>query len=156
MVAILNLAMVGSAILHKTLTQTNLIWLKLIHSHSNWWLQPSWILPCCIQSLPSWIQTPWYLLSDSLKNTLTPLWLCLKLIQSDSNSFILTLLDDGSHLEFCNLGFSNLSFSIQSHSHLPRLVPTICTRKTSLILSDSTCWWQPSWLWPCWNKTLPS
>ena len=31
-----------------------------------------------------------YLLSDSLKDTLTPLWLWLKLIQSDSNSFILT------------------------------------------------------------------
>ena len=27
-----------------TLTQTNLIWLKLIHCHSTWWLQPSWIL----------------------------------------------------------------------------------------------------------------
>ena len=112
-----------------TLSQTNSIWLKLIHSHSNWWLQPSWILPCCIQTLPSWIQTPCYLLSDSLKNTLTPLWLCLKLIQSDSNSFILTLLDDGSHLEFCHLGFSNLSFSFQSQSHLPRLVPTICKKK---------------------------
>ena len=36
------------------------------------------------------IQTPCYLLSDSLKNTFTPLWLWLKLIQSDSNSFILT------------------------------------------------------------------
>ena len=33
---------------------------------------------------------PCYLLSDSLKNTLTPLWLWLKLIQYDSNSFILT------------------------------------------------------------------
>ena len=41
-----------------TLTQTNLIWLKLIHSHSNWWWQPSWILPCWIETLPSWIQTP--------------------------------------------------------------------------------------------------
>ena len=29
-------------------------------------------------------------LSDSLKNTLTPFWLWLNLIQSDSNSFILT------------------------------------------------------------------
>ena len=56
-----------------TLTQTNLIWLKLIHSHSTWWWQPSWILPC-------WIQTPCFLLSDSLKNTLAPLWLWLKLI----------------------------------------------------------------------------
>ena len=93
-----------------TLTQTNLIWFKLIHSHSNWmmaailnsvilglgqfahkktslfhsdttwWWQPSWILPSWIQTLPSWIQTPCYLLSDSLKNTLTPLWPCLKLI----------------------------------------------------------------------------
>ena len=73
-----------------TLTQTNSIWLKLIHSHSTWWWQPSWILSCWIQTLPYWIQTPCYLLSDSLKNTLTPLWLWLKLIQSDSNSFILT------------------------------------------------------------------
>ena len=46
----------------------------------------------------------------------------LKLIQSDSNLFILTQLDDGSHLEFCHLefghlGFSHLSFSSQTHSH---------------------------------------
>ena len=134
---------------------------SLIHSDSTWWWQPSWILPCWIQTLPSWIQTPCYLLSDSLKNTLTPLWLWLKLIQSDSNSFILTQLDDGSHLEFCHLefghlGFSHLSISSQTHSHLPRLVPTICTKKTSLIHSDSTWWWQPSWILPCWIQTLPS
>ena len=55
-----------------TLTQTNSIWLKLIHSHSTWWWQPSWI----------------------------------------------------HHLRF-----SHLSFSSQTHSHLPRLVPTICTKK---------------------------
>ena len=56
---------------------------SLIHSVSTWWWQPSWILPCWIQTLPSWTQTPCYLLSDSLKNTLFPLWLWLKLIQSD-------------------------------------------------------------------------
>ena len=102
---------------HSTLnlTQSNSIWLKLIHSHSTWWWQPSWIWP-------SWIQP------FCTK-------LCLKLIQSDSNSFILTQLDDGSHLEFCHLefghlGFSHLSFSSQTHSHLPGLVPTICTKKT--------------------------
>ena len=113
-------SILDSAILHSaTLTQTSSIWLKLIHSHSTWWWQPSWTLPswiqpfctkktslihsdstwwwqpswslpCWIQTLPSWIQTSCYLLSDSLKNTLTPLWLWLKLIQSDSNSFILT------------------------------------------------------------------
>ena len=103
---------------------------SLIHSDSTWWWQPSWILACWIQTLPSWIQTPCYLLSDSLKNTLTPLWLWLKLIQSDSNSFILTQLDDGNHLEFGHLGFCHLSFSSQTHSHLPRLVPTIWTKIT--------------------------
>ena len=78
----LTLAKIGSHPLHKKTS--------LIHSDSTWWWHPSWILPCWIQTLPSWIQTPCYLLSDSLKNTLTPLWLWLKLIQSDSNSFSLT------------------------------------------------------------------
>ena len=82
--AILNSAHFDSAILHKTLTQTNSIWLKLnSFSDSTWWCQPSWILPSWIQTLPSWIQTPCYLLGDSLRNTLTPLQLWLKLIQSD-------------------------------------------------------------------------
>ena len=66
-----------------TLTQTNSIWL-------TWWWQPSWILPCWIQTLPSRIQTPCYLLSDSLPNTLTPLWSWHKKIQSSETQFILT------------------------------------------------------------------
>ena len=37
-----------------TLTQTNSIWLKLIHSHLTWWWQPSWFSPSWIW--PSWIQ----------------------------------------------------------------------------------------------------
>ena len=70
-----------------------------------------------------------------------------------------TQLDDGSHLEFCHLefghlGFSCLSFSSETHSHLPRLVPTICTKKKpSLVHSDSTWWWQPSWILLCWIQT---
>ena len=115
-----------------TLTQTNSIWLKLIHSHLTWWWQPSCILPSWI--LPSWIQP-----------LCSKLW--LKLIQSDSNSFILTQLDDGSllvfshftqeilhsfiltqldsgsHLEFCqvvfrhcHLGFRHLVIFSQIHS----------------------------------------
>ena len=130
MAAILNSAIMDSAILHKKKT-------LLIPSDSTWWLQPSWILPCWIQRLPSWIQTTCYLLSDSLKNTLTAFWLWLKLIQSDSNLFILTELDDGSHLEFGHLGFSHPRFSSQTHSHLPRLVSTICTKKLhSFILTE--------------------
>ena len=70
MAAILNSAILDSPILCKTLTQTNSIWLKLIHSLSTWWRQPSW-------TLPFWIHP-----------FCAKLW--LKLIQSDSNSFILT------------------------------------------------------------------
>ena len=125
----------------------------------------------------------------------------LKLIQSDSNSFILTQLDDGSHLEFGHLGFSHLGFSYlsvssQTHSHFARIgshhlhkrdlhsfiLPQLddgshlefyccwikkyfysfiltqlddgshlefyhCRiKKTSLIHTDSTWWWQPSWI----------
>ena len=99
-----------------TLTQTNSIWLKLIHSDSTWWWQPSWILPCWIQTLPSWIQTPCYLLSDSLKNTLPPFWFWLNLIQSEWNSFILNEHDDGSHLEICHHGFRHLVIFSQIHS----------------------------------------
>ena len=62
---------------------------SLIHSDSTWWWQPSWILP-------SWIQP-----------FCSKLW--LQLIQSDSKSFILTQLDDGSHLEFCLLQFSHFA-----------------------------------------------
>ena len=82
MAAILNLAILDSDTLFSslrftqkhshstlTLTQTNLIWLKLIHSHSTWWWQPSWILPY-------WIQTLWLLTQTNL------IW--LKIIHSHS------------------------------------------------------------------------
>ena len=106
MAAILNSVILDSTILHKTLTQTYSIWLKVIQFDSTWRWQPSWILPC-------WLQL-----------------LCTKKL----HSFILTQLDDGSHLEFCHLefghlGFCHLSILSQTHSHLPRLVPTISTKK---------------------------
>ena len=47
-----------------TLTQTNSIGLKLIHSHLTLWWQPSWIPPSWIW--PSWIQLSQYFLSNSL------------------------------------------------------------------------------------------
>ena len=169
---------------------TNKIWTSLIHSDLTWWWQPSWILSCWIHTLPSWIQTPCHLLSDSLKNTLPPLWL----IQSDSNLFILIQLDDGSHLEFCHLEFCHLGFShfaqnsdsnwfnmTQTHSfslnsddvsHLEFCHLEFCCILDSAILlktltptnsiwlklihSDSTWWWQPSWILPSWIQTLPS
>ena len=124
-----------------TIYFTHSIWL-------TWWWQPSWILP-------SWIQPFW-----------TKLW--LKLIQSDSNSFILTQLDDGSHLEFSHLGFSHLAqkktFSSQTHSHLAKIdsQPFPKTKNSFTLpsspsalkyfssFSDITWWWQPSWIPPSW------
>ena len=97
--------------------------------------------------------------SDTLFSSLrftqkhSPSTLTLTQTNSNSNSFILTQLDDGNHLEFGHHGFSHLSFSSQTHSHLPRWVPTICTKKPSLIHSDSICWWQPPWILPCWIQT---
>ena len=126
MAAILNSPILVSAMLHKKMS--------LIHSDLTWWWQLSWILPSWIQLLPSVeFRHLVFLLPDSLKNTLTPIWLWLILIQSHSNSFILTHLDDGSYLEFCHLGFGHLgichlSLSSQTHTHLPRLVPTICAK----------------------------
>ena len=100
--AIMNLAILDSAILVFPLKPTHtcqdlfppyaLKKTSLIYSESTWWWQPSWKLPSLI--LPSWIQL-----------FCTKIW--LKLIQSDSNSFILTQLDDVSHLEFCHLGFNH-------------------------------------------------
>ena len=93
MAAILNSAMLDSAILHKTLNQTSSIWLKLILCLSTPSWQPSWIVP-------SWIQP-----------FCTKLW--IKLVQSDSNSFIVTQLDDGSHLEFCHVGFRHCHLGLR-------------------------------------------
>ena len=111
-------------------TQTNSIWLKLIHSHSTWWWQPSWILPSWIQTLPSWIQTSqislrfiekhshftltltqtnsfwltrWWQPSSILPSWIQPF--CTKKLSIWHKHFILTQLDDGSHLEFCHVGF---------------------------------------------------
>ena len=115
-----------------TLTQTNSIWLT-----RGW--QPSWILPCWIQPFCS------------------NLW--LQLIQSDSKSFILTELDDGSHLEFCHLGFSHLykknftqAFSLQlmmaAILNSAIFNSAIFHKKTLINHSHSTWWWQPSWILP--------
>ena len=108
MAAILNSAMLDSDTLlsslrftqkHSpstlTLTQTNSIWL------TRWW-QPSWLLP-------SWIQP-----------FCSKLW--LQLIQSDSKSFILTQLDDGSHIEFWHIGFSHLHKKNVTHAFSLKLI----------------------------------
>ena len=111
MAAIFNLSIFDSDTLLSSLRFTQK------HSHSTltltqtnsiwltWRWQPSRVLP-------SWIQR-----------------ICTKKL----DSFILTQLDDGSHLEFYHLEFGHLVFChlnifFQTDSHLPRLVPTIFTK----------------------------
>ena len=97
--------------------------------------------------------------------------------QQKPHSFILTQLDDGSHLEFCHVGlknfihsfwlnlmmaailnstmldsdtlFSSLRFT-QKHSHSTLTLAQTNSIWLKLIHSDSTWWWQPSWILPCW------
>ena len=116
-----------------SLTQTNSIWL-------TWWWQPSWNLPSCIQLF------------------CTNLW--LKLIQIDSNWFILTQLDDGSHLEFnhfvqkklhsfiliqldddshlefCHLGFSHFAQKNFTHSFWLNLMMAAILN-SAILVSDT-------------------
>ena len=142
MAAILNSAIFDSAMLHKTLTQTSSVWLKLNHSDSTWWRQPSWILSIMDSAI---------------------LHKKISLIHSDSTWWLQLFWNLPSSIQpFCR---KRTSF-IHSHSTwwrqpswtLPSWIQLFCTKKTSssLIHSDSTWWWQPSWILPCWIQRLPS
>ena len=166
--SILNSAILDSVILHKALTQTSLIWLKLIHSDSTWWWQPSWILPLGIQIfctkktslihsdstwwwqsswiLPCWIQRMPSWNSDALLSS-------LRFTQKHSHS-ILTLTQTNSM--WLKLIHSHSTWWWQPSWILPLWIQIFCTKKTSLIHSDSTWWWQPFWILQCWIQRLPS
>ena len=103
---------------------------SLIHSDSTWWWQQSWILPC-------WIQTPCYLLSDSLKNTLTSVWPL-----NQTTSIWLTCQDWFNHLEFCH------------QKKLPSRIQPFCTKSLMHSLNSDSCWWlQQSWILQSWIQT---
>ena len=99
-----------------TLNQTNSIWL-------TWWWLPSWILPSWIQPFCTKSQILIQLINLMMAPIILPSWiqpfctkLWLKFYSIWLNSFILTQLDDGSHLEFCHVGFRLLDFFSQIHS----------------------------------------
>ena len=150
-----------------TLTQTNSIWLKLIHSHSTWWWQPSWIWP-------SWTQPPYFILSISLtlarngshhlhKKYIThSFWLNLMLaailnstvvgLKNFTHSYWLNLMKaailNAAMLDSDTL-FSSLRFT-QKHSHSTLTLTQTNLIWLKLIHSHSTWWWQPSWILPSW------
>ena len=202
--ATLNSPILDSANYHKTLTQTNLIWLEPIHSHLTWWWQPSWILPYWIQpfctkkdftnSLSLILMMAAILncaILDSAilvfplkltctcqdwfppfppKNTSLTLPsppIAQKNLQSktlslhsdsDSNQFNLTQTHSFSPnlMMPANLNSANLNSTILDsailvfHLNLTHTCkdwfPPFAQKKTSLIHSDSTWWWQASWI----------
>ena len=112
----------------------------------DWWWQPSWIWHNGgLHSLPVLdSDTLMICSSDSLRTlSLHPVDDSAIIAQNNSNSFILTQLNDGRHLEFCHvgfrhchLGFRHLSFSSKtlSDSLKNTLTPLWCWLK--LIQSD--------------------
>ena len=156
-----------------TLIQTYSTSLKLIHSHLTWWwkpicILPSWIQPICTKKTslihsvsnwwwqPSWILSTWIQPFCTKKTSLIhsdstwwwqPSWNLPSLIQpfctKKLHSFILTQIDDGSHIEFCYVGFRHchlrfrhLVFFSQIHS-INTLTPFWLWHWLKLVQSDS-------------------
>ena len=128
---------------HSSLTQTNSIWLKLIHSYLTWWCQPSW-------NLPSWIQPFWtnkYFTHSFWPNFMMAVILNTAIL--DSAILHKTLSQTNSF--WLNLMMSDILNSAILDSAI------LNKKKTSLIHSDSTWWCQtsiilPSWIQPFWTK----
>ena len=161
MATILNSAILDSAMLHKTLTQSYSIWLKVIHSDSTWWWQPSWTLQSCIQPFAQRNFTHAFSLKlmiaailnsailDSAilhkKNFTCSFWLNL-MMAAILNSAMLysdTAIWDSDGL------LSSLRFT-QKHSHSILTLTQTNSIWLKLIHSHLTWWWQPSWMWPSW------
>ena len=115
MATILNSAILDSAICTKKTS--------LIHSHSNWWLQPSWILL-------SWIQP------FAQKNFTCSFWLNL-MMAAILNS---AMLDSDTAILDSN--------TLLSQIHSKHSPSTLTLTQTNWIWL--TRWWQPSWILPSW------
>ena len=160
-----------------TLTQTNSIWLKLIHSHSTCHLEFCHLgfshlslSPQTDSHLPRLVPT-----ICTKETTLT--FPSTPFAQKILHSFILTQLDDGSHLEFYHVGLKNFTHSYwlnlmmaailnsamldsdtlfsslrftQKHAPSTLTLTQINLIWLKLIHSHLTWWWQPSWILPSW------
>ena len=85
---------------------------SLIHSVPTLWWQPSWILPSWIQQFCTKLcaQTSSFSLNLMMWDILNSAILDSAILaQQHFHSYILTHLDDCSHLEYCHLGFSNFA-----------------------------------------------
>ena len=153
MAAISNSAILDSAISTKKTS--------LMHSHSNWWWQPSWILLSWIQPIctKKFTCSFWLNLMIWQPSWNLPSWIQLfhkktSLMHSHSTSW-------WQHLEICHHGFSHFAQKNFTHSFSLNLMMAailnfaimdlaILHKKTSLMHSHSTWWWQSSWILPSW------
>ena len=171
------------------MTQTNSIWLTWWWQPS-WiipsWILPSWIQPFCTKLWLKLIQsdsTHSFWLNLMMAAILNSNILNLAILdsatlifphkltsacqdwfppfaQKNLHSFILTQLDDCSHLEFyhvgfrhCNDGFRHLLIFCHIHSKTLSLHSDSDSNNLiwlKLIYSHLTWWWQPSWILPSW------
>ena len=144
-------------------SQTNSIWLKLIHSHSTWWCLEICHLEFCHLGFNHFEQEKTLTHSLSLNLMMAAILnstiLDSAIFTKKLHSFILTQLDDGSHLEFCHVGFSHhldsdtllSSFRYtQKHSHSSLTLTQTNSIWLKLILSYLTWLCQPSWNLPSW------
>ena len=144
MAAILNSAFLDSAILPKTLTQTNSIWLKHIYSDSTWWWQPSRILPCWI---PSSLFS--HLSFSSQTHSHFPRLVSTICTKKDFTHTSLPTIWKKNFTHWFWLSF--MMAAILNSAFLDSaILPKTLTQTNSIwlkhIYSDSTWWWQPSWI----------
>ena len=137
MAAILNSAILNSPILHKTLTQTNSIWLKLIHSHFNL------MMATLIFNLANSV-----ILDSAILHRINfthSFWLNL-MMAAILNS---AMLDSATAILDSDTLLSSLRFT-QKHSQSTLILNQTNSIWLKLIPSHLTWWWQPSWILPTW------
>ena len=162
--AILNLSILNSAILVFPLKLTHTCQdcfppfsqnISLIHSDSTWWWQPSWILSCWFQTLPSWIQTPWL---SSLRFTQKHSHSTLTLTQthSFSSNLMMTAILNSAILNLAILNSAILVFPLKLTHTCQDWFPPFPQKKLHSFILTQLDEWQPSWILSCWFQTLPS
>ena len=139
-----------SQIHSKTLSLHSDSWLKLIQSDSNSFISHS---TCHLEWLPSWIQPSWvypHKLDSATLPRLVPT-ICTKethtcqdwslhtiCTKNTFTHFILTQLDDGSHLEFYHVGLKNFTHSYWLNLMMAAILILPCWIQTPcFLLSDS-------------------
>ena len=133
MAAILNSAILDSAISTKKTS--------LMHSHSNWWWQPSWILlswiqPFCTKSsLLHSDSTCWWKPSWNLPSWIQPFAQKKNFTHAFSLNLLMATILDSAILDSAIL-----------HKNLTQ-TSSIWLK---LIHSHSTWWYQSSWILPSW------